>query len=251
MARRLMESGVDVTVWNRTPERAEGFPARAATPEQAVEGADVAIVMVTDGSAVDAVTAGLPRELTVVDMSTSGPECALRLGERFGAVCDAPVGGSLSEAESGTLAVYAGGEDEVVDRVEPLLACMGTVYRMGPLGSGQAIKLAGNMLMLANTAALAEVLKVVDDNGIDPEVALDALAAGPGASRAITHKGPVMVQGDFGPPARFTLELAAKDAELAKQMMGTPTARLVAQTYRRALDMGLGEMDYSAVAALW
>jgi 3-hydroxyisobutyrate dehydrogenase-like beta-hydroxyacid dehydrogenase len=250
MARRLLESGVDVTVWNRAPERAEGFPARAATPEQAAEGADVAIVMVADGDAVEAVTAGLPRELTVVDMSTSGPDCALRLGERFDAACDAPVGGSLSEAESGTLAVYAGGEDQVVDRVEPLLARMGTVYRTGALGSGQAIKLAGNMLMLANTAALAEVLKMVHDNGIDPEVALQALAAGPGASRAITHKGPVMVRGDFGPPARFTLELAAKDAELANEMMHTPTSRLVAKTYRRALEMGLGEMDYSAVAAL-
>jgi 3-hydroxyisobutyrate dehydrogenase-like beta-hydroxyacid dehydrogenase len=60
-----------------------------------------------------------------------------------------------------------------------------------------------------------------------------------------------MVRGDFGPPARFTLELAAKDAELANEMMHTPTSRLVAQTYRRALEMGLGEMDYSAVAALW
>jgi 3-hydroxyisobutyrate dehydrogenase-like beta-hydroxyacid dehydrogenase len=134
MARRLIESGVDVTVWNHTPERAEGFPARAATPEQAAEGADVAIVMVADSSAVDAVTAGLPRELTVVDMSTSGPDCALWLGERFDAACDAPVGGSLSEAEAGTLAVYAGGEDEVVDRVEPLLACMGHGVPDGPAG---------------------------------------------------------------------------------------------------------------------
>ena len=250
MARRLLEQGVEVTVWNRTPERAEGFPAIAATPERAAEGAGAAIVMVADGEAVDEVTAGLPRELPVIDMSTSGPDCALRLDERFDAVCDAPVGGSLSEAESGTLAIYAGGEDDVVDRAEPLLAKMGTVFRTGPLGSGQAIKLAGNMLMLANTAALAEVLKMVDDNGIDPDLALEALAAGPGASRAITHKGPVMVSGEFGPPARFTLALAAKDAELAKQMMGTPTSRLVAQTYRRALEMGLGEMDYSAVAAL-
>src|SRR5436305_1082985 len=79
MARRLLDGGVDVTVWNRTPERAEGFPARAATPEQAASGAGVAIVMVADGDAVDEVTARLPGELTVVDMSTSGPQCALRL----------------------------------------------------------------------------------------------------------------------------------------------------------------------------
>jgi 3-hydroxyisobutyrate dehydrogenase-like beta-hydroxyacid dehydrogenase len=191
MARRLLEVGVDVTVWNRTADRAEGFPARAATPEQAAEGADVAIVMVADGEAVDDVTAGLPTQLTVVDMSTSGPVCALRLNERFSAVCDAPVGGSLSEAESGTLAIYAGGEDQVVERVEPLLAHMGTVYQMGPPGSGQAIKLAGNMLMLA-----------------------------------------------------------AKDARLANVMLASPTSKLVAETYGRALGAGLGEYDYSAVAAL-
>src|SRR3954463_8665169 len=83
MARRLLDGGVDVTVWNRTPERAEGFPARAATPEQAASGARVAIVMGADGDAVDEVTARLPGELTVVDMSPSGPQCALRLKERF------------------------------------------------------------------------------------------------------------------------------------------------------------------------
>jgi 3-hydroxyisobutyrate dehydrogenase len=250
MARRLLEAGLDVTVWNRTPERMEGFPSRAETPEQAAEGASIAIVMVADGDAVDQVTAGLPGDLTVVDMSTSGPSCALRLNERFAAVCDAPVGGSLSEAESGTLAVYAGGEARVVERVEPLLAHMGTVHRMGPPGSGQAIKLAGNMLMLANTAALAEVLAVADDHGIDPERALEALAAGPGTSRAVTHKGPAMVRGDFGPPVRFSLRLAAKDARLADEMLGSPTSRLVVETYDRALHSGLGDYDYSAVAAL-
>ena len=250
MARRLLESGIDVTVWNRTPERMQGFPATAASPEQAADGADVAIVMVSDAAAVAEVTDRLPGELTVVDMSTSGPGCALRLNQRFAAACDAPVGGSLSEAESGTLAVYAGGDDDVVDGLEPLLARMGTVFRMGPAGSGQAIKLAGNMLMLANTAALAEVLRMVDDNGIEPELALEALAAGPGSSRAVTHKGPVMVRGDFGPPARFTLALAAKDARLAEQMIGGPVSRLVADTYEQALRAGLGDSDYSAVAVL-
>jgi 3-hydroxyisobutyrate dehydrogenase-like beta-hydroxyacid dehydrogenase len=250
MARRLLETGTDITVWNRTPERMQGFPATATSPEQAAAGADAAIVMVSDAAAVAEVTDRLPRELTVIDMSTSGRESALRLHERFAGACDAPVGGSLNEAESGTLAVYAGGDADVVDRLEPLLARMGTVFRMGPAGTGQAIKLAGNMLMLANTAALAEVLRTLGQSGIDPERALEALAAGPGTSRAVMHKGPVMVRGDFGPPARFTLALAAKDARLAEEIIGGPVSRLVAETYERALHAGLGELDYSAVAEL-
>ncbi len=251
MARRLVDGGVEVTAWNRSPEAMEGFSVTAASPAAAAEGADVAILMVADDRAVDEVTQELPRTLTVIDMSTSGPACALRLGERFAAACDAPVGGSLPEAEAGTLAVYAGGEAEVVDRVEPLLARMGTVYRMGGLGSGQAIKLAGNMLMLANTAAVAEVLAMAGREGIDPERALEALAAGPGTSRAVTHKGPAIVRGDFGPPARFTLRLAAKDARLAQELLGGPVSELVAATYARALGRGLDESDYSAVAELW
>jgi 3-hydroxyisobutyrate dehydrogenase-like beta-hydroxyacid dehydrogenase len=159
-------------------------------------------------------------------MSTSGPACALRLGERFAAVCDAPVGGSLTEAEEGTLTIYAGGDEAVVDRLAPLLAELGTVHRMGELGSGQTIKVIGNMLMLANTAALAEGLSVAADAGLDPERTLAALAAGPGTSRAVTHKGPAIVRGDLGPPARFTLRLAAKDAELARRMSGAAVAEL-------------------------
>jgi 3-hydroxyisobutyrate dehydrogenase-like beta-hydroxyacid dehydrogenase len=251
MARRLIDCGVDVTVWNRSADRMEGFPASANSPAAAADGADVAIVMVADERAVGEVTRELPRELTVVDMSTSGPECARRLGERFQAVCDAPVGGSLPEAEAGTLAVYAGGDGDVVDRVEPLLSLFGTVYRTGALGSGQAIKVAGNMLMLANTAAVAEVLAMVDREGIDPDRALEAFAAGPGTSRAVTHKGPVIVRGAFGPPARFTLGLAAKDARLAEQLLGGPVSHLVASTYARAAGRGLDDRDYSAVAELW
>jgi 3-hydroxyisobutyrate dehydrogenase-like beta-hydroxyacid dehydrogenase len=247
MAARLIERGIDVTVWNRNPARCEGFPQVAATQTQAAAGADVVVLMLADAAAVDEVTRPLPEQLTVVDMSTSGPECARMLGHRFRHACDAPVGGSLSEAEQGTLAVYAGGEDELVTSLEPLLSLLGAVHRMGPLGSGQSIKLAGNMLMLANTAALAEALDLVRRLGLDPERALAALAAGPGSSRAVTHKGPAMLRREYGPPARFTLRLAAKDALLARELSGGPVSAMVARLYQQALDQGLGDRDYSAV----
>jgi 3-hydroxyisobutyrate dehydrogenase-like beta-hydroxyacid dehydrogenase len=246
MAARLARGGVEVTVWNRSRGHHEGFTHVAETPAIAAAAADVVMLMLADEQAVAEVTAGLPRDRTVVDMSTSGPDCARMLGDRFLAACDAPVGG-LSEAEQGRLAIYAGGDAAVVERLEPLLQLLGSVHRMGELGSGQVVKLAGNMLMMANTAALAEALAVAGRRRRDTERTLAALAAGPGSSRAVTHKGPAMVRGEFGPPARFTLRLAAKDARLAEQLSGGPVSELVAALYAQAVERGLGDRDYSAV----
>ncbi len=251
MARRLMESGLEVTVWNRSPGPAAAFPRAAGTPVEASAAADLAILMVTDQAAVEQVTRDLPRGLTVVDMSTSGPAAARMLGERFAQACDAPVGGSLTEAESGSLAIYAGGADPVVDRVSPVLERLGTVHRMGPLGSGQTVKVIGNLLMLCNVAALGEGLEMARRAGLDPERTLEALAAGPGASRAITAKGAQIAAGEFGPPARFRLRHALKDAQLARGLGGSDGfAELVAARLRAGVEQGRGEQDYSALAAI-
>ncbi len=249
MAARLERRGHEVTVWNRSPGATDGFARAAASPPEAAEGADLALVMVTDAAAVAEVTAALPAGLPLVDMSTSGPACAQALGERFATVCDAPVGGSLSEAESGTLAVYAGGSAAAVDLVEPVLRDFGTVHRMGPLGSGQAVKVIGNLLMLCNVAALGEALRMAEAAGLDPALTLEALDAGPGTSRAIRAKGAKIVAGDFGPPARFKLRHAHKDARLALEMGGGDFAALVEGLLERAEADGRSEQDYSAVAA--
>jgi 3-hydroxyisobutyrate dehydrogenase-like beta-hydroxyacid dehydrogenase len=249
MARRLEAHGHRVTVWNRTPERARGFANTAPSPAGATAGADLAITMVSDVDALDQVTRGLPRELLVVDMSTTGPAGARLLAERFDRACDAPVGGSLSEAEEGSLAIYLGGEPAVADEVEPVLRGLGEVHRMGPLGSGQAIKVIGNLLMLSNVAAVGEALAMAGAAGLDPEATLSALAAGPGDSRAVRAKGPMILAGEFGPPARFPVRLAHKDARLAREMGGGPYAELAERIYGQAEQAGRGEQDYSAVAA--
>lgn len=249
MARRLEQQGHHVVAWNRTASRAEGFARRAASPPEAVAGADLAITMVADADALAQVTAELPRDLLLVDMSTTGSRGAELLAERFDRACDAPVGGSLSEAEEGRLAIYLGGPDEATSEVAPVLGALGDVHRMGPLGSGQAVKVIGNLLMLSNTAALGEALRMASEAGLDPEVTLEALAAGPGASRAIRSKGPNIVAGEFGPPARFPLRLAHKDAGLAVEMGGGAYAELAERLYGQALEAGRGDQDYSAVAA--
>jgi 3-hydroxyisobutyrate dehydrogenase-like beta-hydroxyacid dehydrogenase len=249
MARRLEHQGHRVVVWNRSPKRAAGFERIAATPAEAALGADAVITMVTDAEALDEVTSALPRDTLLVDMSTSGPRGARLIGERFRRAVDAPVGGSLSEAESGALAIYAGGEPGIVEEVEPVLAGLGTVHRMGPLGSGQAIKVIGNLLMVTNVAVLGEGLRMAGQAGLDPDTALAALAAGPGASRAIGAKGAAIVERRFGPPARFTLTLAHKDVRLALEMGGGAYAALAERLLDEAERAGRGAQDYSAVAA--
>jgi 3-hydroxyisobutyrate dehydrogenase-like beta-hydroxyacid dehydrogenase len=92
-------------------------------------------------------------------------------------------------------------------------------------------------------------MRMVERQGIDPDRALEALAAGPGSSRAITAKGPAIARGTFGPPARFPLRLAHKDAGLARAMGGGPVSDLVETLYADALAEGRGDQDYSAVAA--
>ena len=249
MAARLERRGHRVVVWNRSEGPAAAFAHTAPTPRDAAERADLVLLMVTDAAAVGDVTRDLPERTPVVDMSTSGVACARALGERFATVCDAPVGGSLSEAENGTLAVYAGGTAAAVDLVEPVLRDLGTVHRMGPLGSGQAVKVIGNMLMLCNVAALGEALRMAAAAGLDPERTLAALDAGPGSSRAVRTKGPGIVAGAFGPPARFPVRLAHKDLRLALEMGGGEFAALAERLLERAEAEGRGDQDYSTVAA--
>jgi 3-hydroxyisobutyrate dehydrogenase len=253
MARRLVECGLQVTVWNRSAERCRGFAHAASTPSEAVDGVSLAILMLADVHAIDEVTRGLPGGLCVCDMSTSGPAAPRLLASRFQLPVDAPVGGSISEAEEGTLAIFASGEDTALRRAEPVLAHLGSVRRVGPLGSGQAVKLAGNLLMLANVAAVGEALAMARRAGVDGDVLLEALAASPGDSRALRRKGRQILDGSFGPPARFALRHALKDADLARQLARETRssaffAGLVGELLAHAVAHGRGEQDYSAVA---
>jgi 3-hydroxyisobutyrate dehydrogenase-like beta-hydroxyacid dehydrogenase len=253
MARRLEECGLRVTVWNRTPERCGGFADAASTPSEAVDGARLAILMLADVRAIDEVTRGLPPGLCVVDMSTSGPGAPRLLASRFELPVDAPVGGSISEAEEGALSVFASGEEAALDRAQPVLEELGSVRRVGPLGAGQVVKLTGNLLMLANVAALGEGLAMARRAGLDPDLLLDALEASPGDSRALRRKGRQILDGSFGPPARFALRHALKDADLARDLARETRssaffAGLVGELLAHAVAQGRGEQDYSAVA---
>jgi 3-hydroxyisobutyrate dehydrogenase len=158
MARRLLAAGTELVVWNRTRERAAPLADEGAgvatTPAEAARDADVTITMLSTPEAVaevlfgtDGASEGLAPAATLVEMSTIGPDAVRRIRERIDdrvTVADAPVLGSVPQATEGTLRIFVGADDAVVERLGPVLEPIGTVIHMGPLGAGASMKLVAN-----------------------------------------------------------------------------------------------------------
>ncbi|MET9302980.1 NAD(P)-dependent oxidoreductase [Micromonospora aurantiaca] len=224
IARRLLAGGNRVSVWNRSPERSEPLAAVGATvaasPSAAVDGADV-VVMLTDAAAVETVLFGPDGAATalrpgtvVVQMSTIGPDEVRAVAGRLPAgvsLLDAPVGGSVDAARGGTLAIFAGGPADTVERAAPVLEQLGSVRHCGPIGAGAAVKLVANTGLVTAVAALHDALAVAAALGVDRQTALDVLGRGAlaGAVGRVTAPG-----------ASFAVALAAKDARLALRLPG-------------------------------
>jgi 3-hydroxyisobutyrate dehydrogenase len=215
-------TGHPVTVWNRSPVDLPGVTV-AATPADAVRGADVVLVMLTDAPAVTAVLAealpGLRPGACVAQMSTIAPDETRAVAATMPAgvaYVDAPVGGSVDAAGAGQLRIFAGGADEAVALARPVLDSLGTVVRCGGVGAGAARKLVANTALVIAVAAYHDALAVAGALGVDRSDALELLAGGPlGAAYArMTSTS-----------ASFAVALAAKDAHLA--LRAAPDARVL------------------------
>lgn len=265
MARRLIEAGHNLTVWNRTREKAEPLvelgALAASTPAEAADGAEAIITMVADPQSLESVSEGsagiaatVSDSSTVIEMSTVGPEAVLRLAsilpEEAGAL-DAPVLGSLSEAETGTLKVFVGGPDEIASKWMPLLSAMGTPLYAGPLGSGATVKLVANSTILGVLGVLGEALALADVLGVPQEKAFEVLAVTPLAAQA-ERRRPQVESGDS--TLRFSMALAQKDSELITETAAASglemrLANAVRSWLADAVEAGRGESDYSQVIA--
>lgn len=221
LARRLLTAGHDVTVWNRTAQRAAPLGAAgatvAATPVEAVRDADVVITMLADAPALEAVAARIAPVMRpgacLVEMSTVGPAAVRALAARFPAVVDAPVMGSVDRAADGTLTVLAGGD---VDRVARILAVFGTVVRCGGLGAGAARKILLINAAIGAVAPAADLTELGTRLGVpDP---LDLLAEGPLAGAVARLRAE---------EADFPLRLAVKDVGLALDVTASPVLEAV------------------------
>ena len=251
IARRLIDAGHELTVWNRTPAKAQplGVPI-AESPAEAASRAEVVITMVADPPALQAVTegpegvaAGANEAATVIEMSTVGPPAIERLASVLSAqLLDAPVLGSLSEAEAGTLSIFVGGDSDVFDRQRDLLGVLGKPIHVGPTGSGAAAKLVANSTLITMIGALGEALALADALGLSREKAFEILGTTALAAQA-ERRRPALESHDY--PPRFPLRLARKDADLIAEL--GLDLRLTEAGRSWLAEAGDGEQDYSAV----
>lgn len=262
-ARRLLLAGHAVRVWNRTLDKARVLQADGAvvaeSAAQAAAGADVVFVMLEDGAIVEQVLfdtgvaqAAAPGAL-FIDCSSIKPEQAQdharRLAQLGKSHLDAPVSGGQSAAESGTLAIMAGGRAEDVARARPVLESMGRLTHVGPHGAGQLAKLANQMIVAGTIAVVAEALQLAARGGADPACVRQAIRGGFAESRVLELHGQRMVDGDFTPRARATMQLKdLRHALEAADCYGSsaPTTTTVAALFE-ALVARVGETDHSGL----
>ena len=267
MAANLARAGHEVTVYNRTVEKAEAWASEhggrvAATPREAAEGASTVITMVVDGPQVeqvllgeDGAAHGLEPGGLVIDMSTIAPADARRIGaalaERELGFVDAPVSGSSPKAQDGTLTIMAGGSEADFGRAKPLFDAMGEVImHVGPSGHGQTVKVISNAVSATNAATLAQALVVGKATGVDLEALVGVLGASSSASTMVTLKAKPMLAHDYTP--LFRLEHMLKDVGLCldeSEAAGAPfpSAALARELYAAAMGRGLADEDFSAV----
>jgi 3-hydroxyisobutyrate dehydrogenase len=251
IARRLLDAGHDLTVWNRTPAKTEavGVPV-AASPAEAAASSEVVITMVADPPALEAVSegpdgvaAGAGETTTVIEMSTVGPAAIERLAHALPCqLLDAPVLGSISEAESGTLSIFVGGDEAVYEQRRELLEALGKPLYVGPSGSGAAAKLVANSTLLTVIGAVGEAVALADALGLSREAAFDVVGRTALADQA-ERRRPAIESGEF--PPRFPLRLARKDADLIAEL--GIDLRLVEAARSWLAETEEEERDYSAV----
>ena len=263
MARRLLATGHELTLWNRTRERAEAVGAGqvAKTPAEAVENAEVVISILTDAAAVRATylgaggAASAAKGQVFVEMSTAGPDVAKdvapaleRAGARF---VEAPVIGSTPAIESGTLIILAAGDDAAIETARPVLAALGEIRKVGEIGSGAALKLVANSMMAGVSALAAELQSAGTAAGVDPEQVFWAISR---VAPVLNARKAGFVEHRYE-PVTFALRDALKDIRLALELYGrtgsnTPITGTTEVLYERAAK-SVGDLDLSAINSLY
>jgi 3-hydroxyisobutyrate dehydrogenase-like beta-hydroxyacid dehydrogenase len=265
IARRLLDAGHRVVVWNRTPAKAKELVAlgatEAETPADAARRADAVITMLAAPAALwavvegeDGIAAGADASTTVIEMSTVGPAAISRLASVLPSdteLLDAPVLGSLLEVEAGSLKIFVGGPEALVERWTPVFSALGTPLHVGPLGAGAAAKLVANSTLFGAVTVLGEAVSLAQGLGLEPGVTFDVLAATPVAAQAERRREAIET-GEY--PMRFPLSLAVKDADLVAEAAAGAGVELRAAAAARswladAAGAGWSDRDYAEVLA--
>lgn len=258
MARRLLQAGYSLCLWNRTPEKVSALADEgadiAATPAAAVERANIVFTMLSDAGAIAEVLADADMNGKIlVQMATIGPGESKQIAQKIqatgGAYLESPVLGSIPEAGSGKLIIMAGGDEALFAKVLPLLSCLGTEPRLvGEVGQAAAMKLALNQLIASLTVAFSTSLAFVEDNDVNVEGFMEILRESALYAPTFDKKLAKMLAHDYQNP-NFPTEHLIKDVKLFKQEAGevdTQMLDVLRQLYESAQAAHQRE-DYSCV----
>ena len=264
MARNLHRVGYLAAVWNRTGEKARRLGEElgvtvAADPAELARHCELVILSVSADTDLLEVVAALKDGLTpgavVVDTSTVSREtaraAAAELESLNVAFLDAPISGGIEGARKGTLAMMAGGDAAVLERIRPVLAAIaGRVEHMGPVGAGQATKAVNQVVAAGINQAVSEGLAFARALELPLDKVIDIVGSGAAGNWFLTHRGPSMAKGAYAPG--FRVALHHKDLAICKQMAAElgaalPLVEMTLIHYRRLMEAGFGDEDISAL----
>ena len=264
MAKNILKSGFKLKAFNRSIEKAEPLKEFGAeiskTISDVVKDSDFVITMLTDDSAVDAITSNsdfldnLKSGSTVIDMSSVKPTTATKHGNNLKSknvnYLDAPVSGGTIGAEEASLAIMVGGELSVFDNSEKILKAMGNPTLVGPIGSGQVSKLANQIVVGVTIGAVAEAITLCEKAGADPNKLIKALSGGWADSKILQTHGKRMIDKDFSPKGKTSTHL--KDMNNILECANSynthlPISNLVKEMYKTLVDNGHGNTDHSSL----
>jgi 2-hydroxy-3-oxopropionate reductase len=274
MGMNLLKAGHSLTVWNRTPARAEQLVAAGAklakSPRDAATASDILLSIVSDPPALESVVwghdgkddgalAGLKTGSIYIESSTVSPALEKKIAaackERGVRFLDAPVTGGDWGAREGNLVFMIGGDADTLKEVEPVLGVMGKRwFHLGPHGAGQTVKLAMNALLALQVGAMAEAISLVTKAGLSGEQLVEVMQASMARSGLLDLKSPLMLKGDFKPS--FPLRLMHKDLGLALDLANQlgvplPTTAAAREVYNYVKGEAKEDLDYSAVMRFW
>jgi 2-hydroxy-3-oxopropionate reductase len=266
MSKNLLKAGHSLVVYDIVPALVyrvvECGAARGASCRDVAARSDVVITMLPDGPEVEQAVLGAEGVLegvraggTVVDMSSISPLVAQKVGAACAAggveFLDAPVSGGEPKAIDGTLAIMVGGDAAVFQKIEPILKVMGSsVTLTGAVGAGNVTKLANQIIVACNIAAMGEALALATRAGLDPNAVFNAIKGGLAGSTVLNAKAPMVIARNFKPGFRIRLhQKDLRNALLAAESMKVPLplTSMVQQMLMSLMNEGKGDLDHSAI----
>ncbi|MCM3034266.1 NAD(P)-dependent oxidoreductase [Niallia sp. MER 6] len=266
MAKRLLQAGFKVNVYNRSPEKANSLvevgAIKLSSPKEVVEQSDIIFIMLSNSIAVksvltqeDGILNAIDSEKIIVDMSTISPKDSLSyaklVSDRGGIYLDAPVSGSVGAAVAGQLVILVGGEQKAIDICQPYFNLLGKeTIRFGTSSKGSSAKLSINLLLGIIGQGIGETLLLAEQSGLDKEKVLEMISLSGMNTPLFQGKKEMYRKEEF--PSAFMLELMTKDLRLINDeterlKIELPLAEAAKATYRSANESGKAKLDMAAV----